>query len=159
MKKHPKRFVLIGVFLIWYYFSLPKPLFDDPTATVLETRSGELLGAKIAKDGQWRFPETDSVSKKFEHCILAFEDQQFYNHFGFNPVSMVEAVSENIKAGKIVRGGSTITQQVIRLARKGKKRTYFEKLIELVLATRLEFEASKKAVSYTHLTLPTIYSV
>nr|WP_247666521.1 penicillin-binding protein 1C [Aquimarina sp. MMG015] len=146
VKKHPKKFFLIGVFLIWYYFSLPKPLFNNPTATVLETKSGELLGAKIAKDGQWRFPETDSVSKKFEHCILAFEDQQFYKHFGFNPVSMIEAISENIKAGKIVRGGSTITQQVIRLSRKGKKRTYFEKLIELILATRLEFGASKKEI-------------
>ncbi|MBW1295201.1 penicillin-binding protein 1C [Aquimarina litoralis] len=132
--------------LIWYYFSLPKPLFDDPTATVIETRSGELLGAKIAKDGQWRFPETDSVPRKFKECILAFEDQQFYRHFGFNPVAMIEAISENIKAGKVVRGGSTITQQVIRLSRKGQKRTYFEKLIELILATRLEFGQSKEDI-------------
>lgn len=146
IKKHPKRFVIIGVLLIWYYFSLPKPLFDDPTATVIETKAGELLGAKIAIDGQWRFPETDSVSDKFKHCILAFEDQQFYRHFGFNPVSMVEALSENIKAGKVVRGGSTITQQVIRLARKGKKRTYFEKVIELIQATRLELGSSKEEI-------------
>lgn len=143
---HPKRFLILGVALIVYYFLLPRPLFDDPTATVIETRSGELLGAKIASDGQWRFPETDSVPKKFERCIIAFEDQQFYRHFGFNPVAMGEAIIENSNAGKVVRGGSTITQQVIRLARKGKKRTYFEKLKELILATRLEFGASKKKI-------------
>nr|WP_233558512.1 penicillin-binding protein 1C [Aquimarina sp. BL5] len=146
IKKHPKRFVIIGILMIWYYFSLPKPLFDDPTATVIETRTGELLGAKIALDGQWRFPETDSVPEKFKHCILAFEDQQFYRHVGFNPASMIEAVSENIRAGKVVRGGSTITQQVIRLARKGQNRTYFEKLIELILSTRLEFGTSKEEI-------------
>ncbi|MDH7447445.1 penicillin-binding protein 1C [Aquimarina sp. 2201CG14-23] len=146
IRKHPKRLIVIGVLLIWYYLSLPKPLFDDPTATVIETKNGELLGAKIASDGQWRFPETDSVPEKFKHCILAFEDQQFYNHFGFNPISMIDAIIENIKEGRVVRGGSTITQQVIRLSRKGTKRTYFEKLIELILATRLEFGTSKKDI-------------
>src|SRR5690606_38916288 len=49
----------------------------------------------------------------------------------------------NIKAGKIVRGGSTLTQQVIRLSREGKRRTYFEKGIELILATRAELKYTK----------------
>lgn len=146
IRKHPKRFILFGLVSIWYYFLLPSPLFKDPTATVIETRAGELLGAKIAKDGQWRFPETDSVPKKFKQCIIAFEDQQFYRHFGFNPVAMGEAILQNIKAGKVVRGGSTITQQVIRLARKGEKRTYFEKFKELILATRLELGTSKENI-------------
>ncbi|WP_271783710.1 penicillin-binding protein 1C [Aquimarina algiphila] len=146
IKRHPKRFILLGVVLVWYYFLLPKPLFGDPTATVIETKNGELLGAKIANDGQWRFPETDSVPIKFEKCIIAFEDQQFYRHLGFNPVAMVEAIGENIRAGRVVRGGSTLTQQVIRLARKGKRRTYFEKLKELILATRLELGTSKENI-------------
>ncbi len=146
IKTHPKRFIVLGILLIWYYFSLPKPLFDDPTATVIETKKGILLGAKIATDGQWRFPETDSIPAKFKQCIIAFEDQQFYYHPGFNPVAMVKAISKNIRAGKVVRGGSTITQQVIRLARKGKKRTYFEKFKELILATRLEIKTSKENI-------------
>lgn len=145
-KRHPKKIIFIGVLLIWYYFSLPSPLFKDPTATIIETENGELLGAKIAIDGQWRFPEMDSVPKKFEKCILSFEDQQFYRHWGFNPVAMADAMIVNIKAGKIIRGGSTITQQLIRLSRKGRKRTYFEKLKELLLATRLEFSISKKKI-------------
>lgn len=146
IKRYPKSFVVLSIMLVWYYFSLPKSLFKDPTATVIETSKGALLGAKIAKDGQWRFPETDSVPDKFKKCIIAFEDQQFYRHLGFNPVAIGEAMRQNIQAGKVIRGGSTLTQQVIRLSRKGKKRTYFEKLIELILATRLEFGTSKEDI-------------
>ncbi len=143
--KHPKKLILFGILLIAYYFCLPKDLFKTPTATVVESRQGNLLGAKIADDGQWRFPAIDSVPKKFETCLLQFEDAYFYKHFGFNPVSMAKAIGSNISAGKTVRGGSTLTQQVIRLSRK-RNRSYYEKFIELILATRLEFRHSKEDI-------------
>ena len=137
----------VGILLaLAYYFCLPTPLFKDPTATVIEANDGTLLGAKIATDGQWRFPQMDSVPPKFETCILAFEDQQFYKHPGFNPVTIAGALFENIASGKVVRGGSTLTQQVIRLSRKQQKRTYWEKAKELILATRLELRHSKKNI-------------
>lgn len=129
-----------------YYFSLPRTLFQEPYSTVIESKEGELLAAKIARDGQWRFPAQDSVPDKFKKCIVYFEDEYFYKHPGFNPVAMVNAIKQNRKAGKVVRGGSTLTQQVIRLSRKGKGRTYFEKLIEVVLATRLELGYSKDEI-------------
>ncbi len=143
-----KKIVLILTFIgvIVYYFCLPKKLFDNPTSTVVTSKNNELLGAVIADDGQWRFPELDSVPTKFEHCILQFEDAYFYKHFGFNPISIGKAMIENIKAKRVVRGGSTLTQQVIRLSRKNKERSYFEKLQELILATRLEFRHSKKEI-------------
>lgn len=144
-RKHPKKLILFGILLIVYYFCLPKELFKTPTATVVESRQGTLLGAKIADDGQWRFPVIDSVPRKFETCLLQFEDGYFYEHFGFNPISMAKAIGSNISAGKTVRGGSTLTQQVIRLSRR-KNRSYFEKFIELILATRLEFRYSKKDI-------------
>src|SRR5690606_4147345 len=56
---------------------------------------------------------------------------------------MFKAMLSNIKAGKVVRGGSTLTQQVIRLSRQGNQRTYFEKFIELILATRAELKYTK----------------
>ena len=146
LAKHPKKSSVLAILLIAYYFCLPKQLFNSPTATVVESREGVLLGAQIASDGQWRFPEVDSIPKKFEHCLLQFEDAHFYQHFGFNPVSIANAVVQNIKAGKTVRGGSTITQQVIRLAREGKKRSYAEKFIELIWATRLELRSSKEEI-------------
>lgn len=146
MKKHPiKTGVFFGLLLV-YYFCLPSPLFQVPYATVVESEEGRLIGAKIASDGQWRFPENDTIPEKFKKCIVAFEDQHFYQHPGFNPVAVFNAVVQNYKAGKVVRGGSTLTQQVIRLARKGQNRTYFEKAIEFILATRLEFRYSKDKI-------------
>ena len=141
-----KKVVLLVILIIAYYFCLPKELFKTPTATVVESDQGTLLGAIIASDGQWRFPEIDSVPQKFKTCLLQFEDVHFYEHPGFNPVSMAKAIGANISAGKTVRGGSTLTQQVIRLSRGGKERSYFEKAIELVLATRLEFRESKEEI-------------
>ncbi len=143
IQSHPKKTVVFLFLLIAYYFCLPTELFNKPTSTVVESSNNELLGAIIAEDGQWRFPELDSVPQKFKACLLQFEDAHFYYHPGFNPVSMVKAMGENIAAGKTVRGGSTITQQVIRLSREDKRRTYYEKFIELVLATRLELRYSK----------------
>ncbi|WP_029447678.1 penicillin-binding protein 1C [Cellulophaga baltica] len=146
LKKHPKKLLVLAVFLIAYYFCLPTVLFNAPTATVVESKQGELLGAKIADDGQWRFPVVDSVPFKFKTCLLNFEDAYFYKHPGFNPVSMSKAIGANVAAGKTVRGGSTLTQQVIRLSRENKSRSYAEKFVELILATRLEFSYSKEEI-------------
>lgn len=134
------------VLLAAYYFSLPKTLFVDDYATVIESAEGKLLGAKIATDGQWRFPEMDSVPYKYEVATRYFEDEYFYYHWGINPISTVKAFWQNSTQGRVVRGGSTLTQQVIRLSRNNPKRTYAEKIIELILATRLEFRYSKKHI-------------
>ncbi|WP_445738757.1 penicillin-binding protein 1C [Mariniflexile sp.] len=146
IKTHKIKSALIAVVLMVYYFSLPKQLFKDPTATVITSDNNELLGAQIAKDGQWRFPQNDSVPEKFKTCIVQFEDEYFYKHPGFNPISIFKALRDNLKSKTVKRGGSTMTQQVIRLSRKGQKRTYFEKAIEIILATRLEFRASKNQI-------------
>ncbi len=146
IKRNKIKSFVFATLLITYYFCLPRTLFNSPYSTVLESSNGELLGARIAKDGQWRFPESDSIPNKFGKCIVYFEDQYFYKHPGFNPVAMVNAVRQNSRAGKIVRGGSTLTQQVIRLSREKTERSYFEKLVEIVLATRLEFRYSKDKI-------------
>ena len=134
---------IIAILLIVYYFCLPRQLFTEPTATVITSKNNLLLGAQIASDGQWRFPQNDRIPEKFKTCIIAFEDAYFYKHPGFNPISIFKAFTDNLKSSSIKRGGSTITQQVIRLSRKGQNRTYFEKIIEIVLATRLELRESK----------------
>jgi penicillin-binding protein 1C len=144
-----RHLVVIGfllVCLILYGICLPEKLFTAPTSTVLFDRNGTLLGAKIADDGQWRFPEVIEVPYKLKTSIIVFEDRYFYRHPGFNPGSMVRALFQNIRAKRIVRGGSTITMQVIRLTRKGKPRTIGEKIIEIILATRLELSATKEEI-------------
>lgn len=128
------------------FLCIPVPRFEKPFSTVLTAQDGELLGAKIADDGQWRFPATNCYSDKYVTCLLEYEDQQFFRHGGFNPISFFEAMGQNLKAGKVVRGGSTITMQVVRLSRGDKQRTYWEKLVEVVLAMRLELRYSKRAI-------------
>ena len=144
--QHKIKSVILAVLLLLYYFCLPQQLFNTPKSTVITSKNNTLLGAQIAKDGQWRFPYNDSIPEKFKACILQFEDAYFYKHPGFNPVSIFKALKSNMSTGKIKRGGSTITQQVIRLSRLGQKRTYFEKCIELILATRLELRTSKAKI-------------
>ncbi len=124
----------------------PFPRFGQPHSTVVEARDGTLLGARIAADGQWRFPENDTIPFKYEKALLLFEDRYFYLHPGINPVSIVRAMVSNMKAGEIVSGGSTITMQVARIARGNKRRTYSGKIIEMLSAVKLELFTSKKKI-------------
>jgi penicillin-binding protein 1C len=144
-KKQALWFVLALLLLIFCY-SLPDPLFDDPTCTLLEDHQGELLSARIAGDGQWRFPLNTQVPHKFEEALLEFEDQYFYRHPGVNPFSLLRALKDNIRAGQVVSGGSTLTMQLIRLSRKGKPRNLYQKLVEMILAVRAEFRYSKQEI-------------
>lgn len=136
--------VIAGLFLL--FLCIPVPRFHDPYSTVLQAKDGELLGARIADDGQWRFPASETYGDKYVACLLEYEDRYFFLHPGFNPVSFVKALRQNLRAGDVVRGGSTITMQVVRMARHNKPRTYKEKMIEVVLALRLELRYSKKAI-------------
>lgn len=132
--------------LIEYITILPERLFSDPTSTVLLDRNGELLGARIADDGQWRFASSDSIPQKFERCIIEFEDRNFYWHIGVSGKGMLRAVWQNFQSGERVSGGSTITMQLVRIMKKNPPRTYTQKLYEMVLATRIEWTYSKAEI-------------
>ncbi len=145
VKRHKYKLSFLFIIFVIWLFCLPSELFKVPTATIIDSREGIMLGARIADDGQWRFPKMDSVPNRFEQSILLFEDEYFYQHPGFNPVAISKALWQNITTDKR-RGGSTLTQQVIRLSRKNKGRNYAEKLVEIFQATRLEFRFSKKEI-------------
>jgi penicillin-binding protein 1C len=127
------------------YFAIPVNLFNTPFATVLTDRNGQMLAAKVAEDGQWRFPPDSVVPEKFTQALLLFEDQYFFRHFGINPVSLWNAFKTIVRHGSIKRGGSTITMQVVRLSRR-KSRTVPEKLVEMMEALRLELHYSKQEI-------------
>lgn len=134
------------VLCIVYLCCLPRDLFEGTTySKVLTDRNGELLNAKIAEDGQWRFPPSDSVPEKFCTAITTFEDRWFRWHPGVNPVSLARATYQNLSSGRVVSGGSTITMQVIRLSRN-RERTVWQKMTECILATRLELKCSKDEI-------------
>ena len=136
---------IITLLLIGYIFCLPRQLFHVPYSTVVTDRNNELLGARIALDGQWRFPPRTTTPAKIQACFIEFEDNHFFHHWGVNPVSIGRAAYQNLKAGRVISGGSTITMQTIRLARNN-PRTFSEKFIEMIWATRLEFRYSKEKI-------------
>jgi penicillin-binding protein 1C len=147
--KNWRKYRLLGLFALLgagYWFSLPANLFRDPASTIVESADGHLLGAKIAADGQWRFPAQKTGSIKYAICLMAYEDKHFMRHKGVDFVATGRAFWHNLRQGKIVEGGSTITMQVIRLMRKGKPRTIKEKIIEWFLATRLEWRYTKREI-------------
>lgn len=141
-----KVILCILAFLVTgYIFCLPRHLFHVPYSTVVTDRNEELLGARIASDGQWRFPPRNTTQEKIKECLITFEDKHFYHHWGVNPFAIGRAFYQNVKNKRIVSGGSTLTMQTIRLARN-ESRTFREKLIEMIWATRLEFRASKEEI-------------
>lgn len=148
IKKY-KYYILGGISLIlllWFYFLIPKPLFHEPYSTVLNDRQGRLLSARIAEDEQWRFPMSDSLPDKFVQCITYFEDEYFYQHPGINPFSLFRAFRQNMEAGSIVSGGSTLSMQTIRMARKAKNRSLWQKSVEILWALRMECVYSKSEI-------------
>lgn len=138
--------LLITLLFVLYYFSLPKNLFDFPYSTAVFDSDSILIGAHVATDGQWRFKSQEKVPIKYEKALLSFEDKRFYYHPGIDILSLLRAVKQNIKYRKFVSGASTISMQVIRLSKKNPKRNLWNKLIEIILATRLELRYSKSEI-------------
>lgn len=146
LKNHPLLLGGVVVVWVWWLFCLPRPLFNEVYSATLADRNGMLLGARIARDGQWRFPLNDDVPEKYAAALVAFEDRRFYLHPGIDPLSTVRAFWQNLRSGRVVSGGSTITMQVIRLARNNPRRHVGEKMLEMFLATRLDASKSKQEI-------------
>ncbi len=138
--------VLIAAGLLLLAIPLPAPLFDGPYATPVYDREGALLSAAIAADDQWRFPVSNELPERYRRCLLHFEDRRFYLHPGVDPAAVLRAVRQNLKAGRVVSGASTISMQTIRLSRAGRPRSLREKVTEAVLALKLELRYSKQEI-------------
>jgi len=138
-------FLLLATLLLLFWLCLPNPLFRTTYSTTVYDHNGALLGARVSKNGEWQFPPTKELSEKYVTCLITYEDRYFYRHLGVNPVSLCRALKQNIKAGKVVSGGSTITMQTIRMARN-KNRTLFQKVVEMIMATRLELTYKKSSI-------------
>lgn len=149
-RKRKKAFLLLCtvalVLLLLFWLSMPRKLFTDPLSPVLFSAEGKLLGARLAADEQWRFPRMKSVPHRFFQALLQYEDRRFFRHRGVDLQAIARAMLTNIKKGRIVSGGSTLTMQLIRIAHKNPRRTYLEKIREMILALRLELSCSKKEI-------------
>ena len=125
---------------------LPDPLFRTPYSTVLLDRDSNILGITVADDGQYRVPDQGRLSHKYTTALLAFEDKRFPRHPGIDPLALLRALRLNLAHDDIISGGSTLTMQVIRLARGNPPRTIGEKIKEIILALRLEQSRTKNEI-------------
>ncbi len=122
---------------------------DGRPALLLEAATGEPLG----RIGPFKVPDAapDDVPQRLIDAVLSIEDRRFYHHFGIDPIGMVRALQQNIAAGRIVEGGSTITQQLVKNRLVGNAQTYSRKLREALMAILLEFRFRKDEILTSYL--------
>lgn len=148
--RHRLRKILLSLItatlVAGYALMLPRQLFDVPYSTVLYARDGELLHARVAADGQWRFPPENHLPEKYVAALVEYEDHRFFHHPGVSLPAVVRAALQNWQAERVVSGGSTLTMQLVRLSRGNPPRTVPEKLREMVTATRIEWSYTKEEI-------------
>jgi penicillin-binding protein 1C len=125
----------------------------EHTATVFADRDGRTLSMFPAKGGTWRLrTRVQDVSPAVTATLIATEDRWFWHHPGVNPLALARAAFQDLRAGRVVSGGSTITMQAVRLL-EPRPRTIRSKLIEAVRALQLEAHYSKRDILGIWLTL------
>ena len=121
-----------------------------PFAPTCSRRTGSPLATFHAE--QNRRPITlDQVPQPVIDSVLAVEDADFYQHKGVNARAVVRALTQNVSAGAVLQGGSTITQQLVKNALLNSNRDIDRKSKEVVLAFRLEQQLSKDQILETYL--------
>ena len=119
----------------------------------VDDRNGRVIAFLPTKDGMWRLPATaNSVPPLFLQLLLDVEDRRFYRHCGIDPLAIGRAAWQDLRAGRVVSGGSTLTMQVARLLER-RPRTLRAKIVEAFRAVQLEVRFSKRDILGMWLTL------
>jgi penicillin-binding protein 1C len=142
-----------GVVLLLILAILISPLpkkEDWSYSTVILDDAGDYLRVYLDKNQQWHLRYTGEIPTKLKTSLLEFEDKKFYSHPGINLLAIGRAFYTNIKAGRVVSGGSTITMQTARLF-LNKERTLLNKLQEAFIALKLELYYSKDEILLMYL--------
>ena len=112
-----------------------------------------ILRVFASTDEMWRLPtRLEEVDPRYIEFLIAYEDKRFWSHLGVDPLAIVRAMGQWIRAGRIVSGASTITMQAARLL-EPRSRTLVSKGIEMARAVQLEMRFSKKDILSIYLTL------
>lgn len=118
-------------------------------ATQVFDENGQLI-AKLFEENRIVVP-LNSMSVYVKQAIIANEDIRFYSHFGIDPIGILRAAWNNMRAGGLVEGGSTITQQLAKNMYLTQERTFTRKLNEFFLAITLERKFSKQEILQAYL--------
>ncbi len=144
--------LIICIGLVSLYLSLWIPFPQERLAPkeilslrILDREGRELCEVRSAQDGCCRWLEFEEVPQNMINALVGLEDKRFWNHPGVDLRAILRAILQNIRSRRIVSGGSTITQQVVRQI-FGIRRTFVNKLYETWLALRLENTLSKEEI-------------
>lgn len=148
--------LLVIVFVILFLkvsFNLPDVSklkeFAPPITSKIYASGGEVL-LEIGKEKR-ELVKIEEIPKVVIDAFLSSEDSNFYNHSGVDLLGIARAMIANIKAGKVVQGGSTITQQVVKSLLLSRERKLERKIKEAILARRLEDKFSKDEILFMYL--------
>lgn len=136
--------------LLTLAWPLPHPPADAPHTLRITDRHGTLLRT-LAPHGQHAPVALADIDAVAVQALIATEDRRFYHHPGVDLLSVVEAARANLRAGRVVRGASTLTMQVAKALRARPGRSWWNKLAEMHLAVRLELRWSKARILETWL--------
>ncbi|KIE04595.1 Membrane carboxypeptidase [Candidatus Jidaibacter acanthamoeba] len=144
---------LILLIIAYYSSDLPNiaqvyEFKKQPSFTVLD-RNGRILANY--GDLQGRDLKFEQIPKTLIQAVVAIEDRRFFEHQGVDVWGIIRAIYRNKKAGKVVQGGSTITQQLAKIAFLTPEKTFKRKIQEALIAIKLEKKYSKKEIMRLYL--------
>jgi hypothetical protein len=149
-------FALLGIVLALAIADRANPpdlsRYENASPEVV-ARDGALLRPFLSSDGYWRLRTTvRDVAPRYLVLLKAYEDRRFEHHIGVDPFAMLRAVSQLVRAGHVISGGSTLTMQAARLL-EPRPRGFVSKLFQMVRALQLEERYSKEQILSIYLTL------
>ncbi len=139
-------FLLIPLVLFIADKLWPLPLKEVNPARVVVAEDGTPLWRFADAEGIWRYPVAiEDVSPRYLQALIEYEDRWFWKHPGVNPLSVARAAWQDLLAGRVISGGSTLTMQVARLL-DPHPRTFGGKVRQLWRALQLEWHLSKRDI-------------
>ncbi len=133
--------------LVWTLHDLPfGQVVKGGTERVILLEAAN--GQPLVRKGPFRAPDKalNELPPHLIDAVISIEDKRFYSHNGIDPQAMLRALGSNIKAGVVVQGGSTISQQLVRILYLDRRRTLARKVREIALALWLESRLSKEEI-------------
>src|SRR5512146_489442 len=145
----PMLFVLMLPYVIGIFappLDLSKDLYavNRPIAFTFIDEAGDVVGHRGALVGERL--KLEQMPAYLPAAFIAVEDRRFYEHNGIDIRGLIRATLANLRAGHVVAGGSTITQQTAKIIYTSQERTFSRKIAELVDAVSLEKSLSKKEI-------------
>lgn len=147
--------ILAGAFVLAGFASLQLYLTSLPPIKNLEQFKPNIVTKFYSQDGEviktftaYTFSKVDlkDVPEELKQALISTEDKNFYRHNGYDILGLARSSVQNVLAGHVVQGASTITQQLARILFLSNERTFTRKIKELVIAARIEKTISKDQI-------------